>query len=138
MKAHGVVGGAWWMPRSTIWSAPTAVTGSAVVLPAAPHAILLTVFAGSILFATWFRRGLRLRDGEDDAASASMPASALRRIPTAAFVAVLAWIVVVEIAVETWYRLHERDLIPQPQWTVRWPESAPAFHDIQLDERTRR
>ena len=119
-----------------VWLAATrGLTAMEHLHDMAGYAILLTVFAGSIICATWFRRGLRLRDGDNDATS---PASALRRIPTAAFVAVLAWIVVVEIGVETWYRLHERDLIPQPQWTIRWPESAPAFHDIQLDERTRR
>jgi exosortase len=49
-----------------------------------------------------------------------------------------AWLLFVEIGAEAWYRLHERNLIPQPQWMVRWPESGLGFHEIHLDEHTRR
>jgi len=59
-----------------VWLAATrGLTAMEHLHDMAGYAILLTVFAGSILFATWFRRGLRLRDGPDDAAS---PASASR------------------------------------------------------------
>ena len=42
-----------------------------------------------------------------------------------------------ELAVEAWYRAHERNLQRTAQWNVRWPESAPGFRQIPIDEQTR-
>src|SRR5207249_2858727 len=47
------------------------------------------------------------------------------------------WLVAVEIAVETWYRMHERGTIATPAWSVRWPEDAPGYREIKTDERVR-
>ena len=33
---------------------------------------------------------------------------------------------------------HERGLVARERWSARWPETAKDFHDIHLDERTRR
>src|SRR5439155_8950880 len=49
----------------------------------------------------------------------------------------LAWLVLVEVGVEFWYRSHERNLRASAQWTVRWPEHAPEFRQVHIDERTR-
>jgi hypothetical protein len=51
--------------------------------------------------------------------------------------AAVAWLLLIEGGVELWYRAHERNLRPSAQWSVRWPESAPDFHEIKIDERTR-
>jgi len=47
------------------------------------------------------------------------------------------WLVLVEIGVEAWYRMHERNLIATPAWSVRWPEDAPSYREIKTDERVR-
>src|SRR5207244_4512561 len=35
------------------------------------------------------------------------------------------WLVAIEIGVEAWYRMHERNTIATPAWLVRWPADAP-------------
>jgi exosortase len=47
------------------------------------------------------------------------------------------WLVLVEIGVEAWYRMHERTTIATPAWSVRWPEDAPGYREIKTDERVR-
>jgi exosortase/archaeosortase family protein len=47
------------------------------------------------------------------------------------------WLVLVEIGVEAWYRMHERTTIPTPAWSARWPEDAPGYREIKTDERVR-
>jgi exosortase len=50
----------------------------------------------------------------------------------------LAWLVAVEVGSISWYRAHERNLVASIPWTVHWPESAPDFHPLKLDEEVRR
>jgi len=56
-------------------------------------------------------------------------------LPTSYFVVALCWLLVLELGVHFWYRIHERerDLVRGEQWTVRWPESAPGFRDVHID-----
>ena len=58
-------------------------------------------------------------------------------LPTFYFPLVLCWLALVEIGCEAWYRAHERNVAPLPQWTVRWPKDAPGFHEIEIDEDVR-
>jgi len=50
----------------------------------------------------------------------------------------LVWLVAVEVGSTWWYRAHERNLVTSTPWTVHWPESAPDFHLLKLDEEVRR
>lgn len=50
----------------------------------------------------------------------------------------LVWLVAVEVGSISWYRAHERNLVASIRWTVHWPESAPDFHPLNLDEEVRR
>ena len=50
----------------------------------------------------------------------------------------LVWLVAVEAGSTSWYRAHERNLVASTPWSVRWPESAPDFHALKLDEEVRR
>ena len=54
------------------------------------------------------------------------------------FLTALLWIVLVEVGSTGWYRAHERNLIASAEWRVHWPESAPDFHRLKLDEEARR
>jgi exosortase len=54
------------------------------------------------------------------------------------FFTALLWIVLVEVGSTWWYRAHESNLVASTPWTVHWPESAPDFHVLKLDEEVRR
>ncbi|HEY5040682.1 MAG TPA: exosortase/archaeosortase family protein [Verrucomicrobiae bacterium] len=51
--------------------------------------------------------------------------------------ALFAWIAVVEVSVEGWYRWHEERLPAAVEWTIAWPVNNPAFKELPLPERTR-
>ncbi len=51
--------------------------------------------------------------------------------------AALCWLLFVEIGTASWYRLHERNLISGIRWSVRWPEQAPNFRRLKIDEEIR-
>lgn len=48
--------------------------------------------------------------------------------------AILAWIVVVEVATEGWYRSHELQSERAQPWTVQLPSTAPQFKPVKLSE----
>jgi hypothetical protein len=56
-------------------------------------------------------------------------------VPLSWGITALCWLLVLELGVHFWYRIHERDLLQGERWTVRWPESAPGFRDAQIDTR---
>jgi exosortase len=58
--------------------------------------------------------------------------------PTFYFSAALCWIVAVEAGAQLWYRAHERNLVASIQWEVEWPESAPNFQQLKIDDEVRR
>jgi len=49
----------------------------------------------------------------------------------------LCWLLFVEIGTASWYRLHERNLISGTRWTVNWPEQAPNFRKLKIDNEIR-
>jgi hypothetical protein len=44
---------------------------------------------------------------------------------------------IVEVGTASWYRLHERNLVSGVRWSVRWPEQAPNFHKLKINEEIR-
>src|SRR6266480_2224938 len=65
------------------------------------------------------------------------PGSQLTSLLLALCSLLFAWLVLVEIGVEAWYRMHERTTIATPAWSARWPEDAPGYREIKTDERVR-
>ena len=57
--------------------------------------------------------------------------------PGFSFAVALIWIVAVEVSATEWYRAHESDLLASTAWEVRWPETAPNFHELKIDEEAR-
>jgi len=130
----------------------------------AGYGVLLITFIGTVAIAAMISRGQKskVRDqrspvsaeprnpsaaglgkGRNEKASASLttslPTNLYHSLPPSSFLLLtFFYLLLVEIGAEAWYRSHERNLIPQPQWTVRWPEAQPGFQEIRLDERTRR
>ena len=72
------------------------------------------------------------RDGPQSAIGSRQSAIPLSYIATA-----LCWLLLVEIGTASWYRLHERNLISGIRWSVRWPEQAPNFHRLKINDEIR-
>ena len=51
--------------------------------------------------------------------------------------AALCWLLFIEIGTTAWYRLHERNLISGIRWNVQWPEQAPNFRKLKIDNEIR-
>ena len=49
-------------------------------------------------------------------------------------ISALVWIAVVEVGAHLWYRAHETNLAAVARWDVHWPESAPNFHELKIQE----
>jgi exosortase len=58
-------------------------------------------------------------------------------IPLSYISAVICWLLFVEIGAASWYRFHERNLISGIRWSVQWPEQAPNFRKLKIDEEIR-
>src|SRR5438067_4655970 len=52
-------------------------------------------------------------------------------------IAAICWLLFVEIGTATWYRVHETNLVSGIRWSVRWPEQAPNFRKLKIDEEIR-
>ena len=102
----------------------------------AGYAIVGLVFVGCLGLTKLLSRGKHQATQENSPLAAGLSNSRFG-IPGAFVTAVLVWLVAIEIGVDAWYRAHERNLEPAARWSVRWPESAPQFHDVRIDERTR-
>lgn len=58
-------------------------------------------------------------------------------LPLPSMVGALGWILCVEVATESWYRVHESKLQPPVTWDVNWPKSAPGFKLVEIAEESR-
>ncbi len=107
----------------------------------AGYAIVGAVFLGTIAIAPAIAKG---RSTKEELRSSAEPASDLRplssvlRLPTSTFLLLtFSWLLLIEASVFAWYRGHERRLVPSRQWTVQWPENAPGFSEVPIDDHTR-
>ena len=49
----------------------------------------------------------------------------------------IAWLVIVFLGTEAWYRSHEHDLATLPSWTAHWPEEQFTVNQLEIPESTR-
>jgi exosortase len=63
--------------------------------------------------------------------------ASIRRPPALYLTAAFCWLLIVEIGTATWYRVHERNLVSGIRWSVQWPQQAPNFHILKIDEEVR-
>ena len=97
----------------------------------AGYGIVAAVFIGSLLAATLLGRrqksevGSRRPEGNNSRFE-------IRDSKFAA--AALVWLVLVEFAAAGWYRAHESSLVASTRWDVKWPQTAPNFRDVRIDE----
>lgn len=52
-------------------------------------------------------------------------------------IAAVCWLLFVEVGTASWYRVHERNLVNGMRWTVKWPQQAPKFRNLKIDEEIR-
>lgn len=69
--------------------------------------------------------------------SPAVPSPALPLPSTFYFLLLFFWFIAVEAGAEGWYRWHERDATATPSFSVRWPQDAPSYREIKIDERVR-
>lgn len=101
----------------------------------AGYAIVAVVFLGSLGLAKILERDKAERlKAKVEAPTDRQPKTLLSPLP---FAFCLLWLVAVEVAVESWYRAHERNLITRSGWNVRPPENAVALRDLKIDEGVR-
>jgi exosortase/archaeosortase family protein len=111
----------------------------------AGYAIVASVFLGSLFLATILGRdkvGRRKEEVRNGVTSSDLrpPTSDLPPrflLPTSYFLICLLWLLAVETAAEGWYRSHEKNLQARPGWSVQFPEKAPGFREIEIDETVR-
>lgn len=60
---------------------------------------------------------------------ASEPRRPWRPLPAAVWMSALAWLALVELATEGWYRSHESANVSRQGWAVRWPATRPGFQE---------
>jgi len=122
----------------------------------AGYSIVAAVFVGSLVLAVWLGRKRPEIRGPASAKATAWQAEARdwktqeRRgrfesrisnfeFPRFSFlICALVWLVAVEAGSTWWYRAHERNLVASTHWSVHWPENAPDFHPLKLDEEVRR
>jgi exosortase len=103
----------------------------------AGYSIVAVVFFGTMAIAALLGRKHPTYEDETAMREPNTLPSAFR-IPQSAILFSLAWLVSVEIAVEAWYRAHERNLVPVSAWSVDWPKATTGFRSIDIDEGVRR
>jgi len=47
------------------------------------------------------------------------------------------WLIAVEIAAAGWYWSHERNIVTNSTWKIKWPTTAPGYHEIKIAEGVR-
>jgi exosortase len=109
----------------------------------AGYTLVAVVFTCSLALAALLARGAsRVERRKEKVGNKDAQTSDLRPtiflLSTSYFLLSFAWLLAVEIGVESWYRMHERGLVAREQWRARWPETAKDFRDIHIDEKTRR
>jgi len=112
----------------------------------AGYSIVAAVFVGSLGLAYLLgksepraeRSEVRDQKTEDRRGRFESRISNLEFLPFSFLICALVWLVAVEVGSIWWYRAHERNLVASAEWHVHWPESAPDFHPLKLDEEVRR
>ena len=104
----------------------------------AGYSIIALVFVATLGLAYLLGRNKPVVAGVSPAKSKPpQPTRLPLQFPLSYIAAALCWLLFVEIATASWYRLHERNLISGIHWSVRWPEQAPNFRELKIDEEIR-
>ncbi len=95
--------------------------------------ILVGCFLGLWLLGLRLARGQRAEDGGQRADFSISPSPHFSFVHRPAF-ALIAWIILTEVAVEAWYRSHERQLGAPVAWVVEFPQDADGFKKLTIPD----
>jgi exosortase len=107
----------------------------------AGYSIIAVVFVATLAIAY-----LLSRSKPDNSVAAGVPPPESRfaqptrlplQLPVSYLTVALCWLLFIEVGTAAWYRLHERNLISGIRWTVQWPEQAPNFRKLKIDNEIR-
>ena len=110
----------------------------------AGYAIVGLVFVGTLILASLLGRKkeqgrVKIEDWNIQHPTANIAHRiSYSALPASFLVFALCWIAAVELGAHFWYRAHERNLVATSRWDVRWPETAPDFRQLKIDEEVRR
>jgi exosortase len=104
----------------------------------AGYVILSLVFLGTLLLASLLAKS-KVKSAKAKVENGTEPQRDESRsfflLPKFYFlISALLWVVAVEVGAGFWYRAHEMNLASTVRWDVRWPESAPGFHEVKIEE----
>jgi exosortase/archaeosortase family protein len=106
----------------------------------AGYTIVALVFVGTMVLA-YLLGQKKFADpvvaGVSPVRAKSQPARLPLQSSAAYLAAALCWLLFVEIGTAAWYRVHETNLVSGIRWNVQWPEHAPNFHKLKIDEEIR-
>ena len=103
----------------------------------AGYGIVVLTFLGTLaLSALLGRRKVKLKGNESRKEIVRLKFSYFL-IPNYCFAAAICWMAISEIAAASWYRAHEKNIVALPRWTVSWPNDAPGFRQVKIDEGVR-
>jgi exosortase len=106
----------------------------------AGYTIVALVFVGTMVLAYLLGRTNRPAESGCSGtrvACKSQPARLPLQFPAFYLGAALCWLFFVEIGTAAWYRVHETNLVSGIRWDVQWPEQAPNFRKLKIDEEIR-
>jgi len=111
----------------------------------AGYSIIALVFAATLALAYLFGKSNRNSGFQPESSGTASnlprtqtgcPLDVAGRMPALLTVA-LCWLLFVEIGTAAWYRLHERNLVSGMRWNVQWPQQAPNFRKLKIDNEIR-
>ena len=105
----------------------------------AGYTIILFVFVATLGLAYLFGKS-QAKDRESETTSQEPQLAIGNRqsaIPLSFIAAALCWLLFVEVGTTAWYRIHEGNLVSGTRWTVHWPEQAPKFRRLKIDNEIR-
>jgi hypothetical protein len=103
----------------------------------AGYSIIAFVFVATMAIAYLLGRS-GTRDRESEIRGQQPVVSSQWSVVSGRFLAAaLWWLLFVEVGTAAWYRFHERNLISGIRWTVQWPQQAPNFRKLKVDNEIR-
>jgi exosortase len=104
----------------------------------AGYTIIALVFIGTMALA-YLLGGKKptVVAGVSPASAISQPARLPLQLPASYLAAAVCWLLIVEMGSAAWYRVHERNLVRGVRWDVQWPQQAPNFRKLKIDEEIR-